>query len=107
MHGCSASGLVGTHLARPNCGSVPHPKSAEARLRKANGRHFSTRRIDHESRCNDYANTASRRPIALTSHCSLASSMHSAAAMETPRTTAKQQVVDRIPARIKHIQFGI
>jgi len=26
--------------------------------------------------------------------------------METPRT-AKQQVVDRIPARIKHIQFGI
>jgi DNA-directed RNA polymerase III subunit RPC1 len=24
-----------------------------------------------------------------------------------PRTTAKQQVVDRIPARIKHIQFGI
>jgi len=35
--------------------------------------------------------------------------MHSAAAaaMETPRTTAKQQVVDRIPARIKHIRFGI
>ncbi|RMZ73775.1 hypothetical protein GMOD_00004566 [Pyrenophora seminiperda CCB06] len=25
----------------------------------------------------------------------------------TPRTTAKQQVVDRMPARIKHIQFGI
>ncbi|KAH5525846.1 DNA-directed RNA polymerase subunit [Parastagonospora nodorum] len=27
--------------------------------------------------------------------------------MEAPRTSAKQQVVDRIPARIKHIQFGI
>jgi len=30
--------------------------------------------------------------------------------METARastTSAKQQVVDRIPARIKHIQFGI
>jgi hypothetical protein len=31
----------------------------------------------------------------------------SAATMEAPRTSAKQQVVDRIPARIKHIQFGI
>ncbi|KAH6870592.1 hypothetical protein BKA58DRAFT_361531 [Alternaria rosae] len=27
--------------------------------------------------------------------------------MEAPRSSAKQQVVDRIPARIKHIQFGI
>jgi DNA-directed RNA polymerase III subunit RPC1 len=27
--------------------------------------------------------------------------------MEATRTSAKQQVVDRIPARIKHIQFGI
>lgn len=27
--------------------------------------------------------------------------------MEAPRSLAKPQVVDRIPARIKHIQFGI